>query len=59
MSPLFEITIEATEEAIINALVAGETMRGRDDHVAEGLPHARVQEILRTFHRLEERVVPR
>lgn len=59
MSPLFESTIEATEEAIINALVAGETMRGRDDHVAEGLPHSRVQEILRTFRRLEERVVPR
>ncbi len=59
MSPLFESTVEATEEAIINALVAGETMRGRDDHVAEGLPHARVQEILRTFRRLEVSALPR
>lgn len=59
MSPLFEATIEATEEAIINALVAGETMRGRDDHVAEGLPHARVQEILRAFNRLETSAIPR
>lgn len=59
MSPLFESTIEATEEAIINALVAGETMRGRDDHVAEGLPHARVQEILRAFRRFDAQTVPR
>jgi len=54
MSPLFESTVAATEEAIINALVAGETMRGRDDHVAEGLPQTRVQEILRSFRRLPE-----
>lgn len=52
MNPLFEITVEATEEAIVNALVAGETMTGRDGHSAEGLPHARVQEILRRYNRL-------
>jgi len=54
MSPLFESTVAATEEAIINALISGETMRGRDGHVVEGLPHARVQEILRQFRRLTE-----
>ena len=53
MSPLFEATVEAVEEAIVNALFAGETMRGRDDHVAEGLPVARVQAILRKYQRLK------
>jgi D-aminopeptidase len=52
MNPLFESTVEAVEEAIVNALVAGETMTGRDDHVAEALPVARVQEILRKYQRL-------
>ncbi len=54
MSPLFECVVAATEEAIVNALVAGETMTGRDGHTAEGLPHARVQEILRAHRRLAE-----
>jgi D-aminopeptidase len=52
LSPLFEITVEAVEEAIINALVAGETMTGRDDHVVEGLPLAKVKEILAKYQRL-------
>jgi L-aminopeptidase/D-esterase-like protein len=53
MSPLFESTVAATEEAIVNALVAGETTTGRDGHRIEGLPQARVQEILKKFNRLE------
>ncbi len=52
MSPLFESTVAAVEEAIVNALVAGERMTGRDDHVAEALPLPRVQEILRQHRRL-------
>lgn len=52
MSPLFESTVAAVEEAIINALVAGETVTGRDDHTVEGLPVPRVQEILKQFNRL-------
>lgn len=52
MSPLFEATIAAVEEAIINALVAGETVTGRDDHTVEGLPVARVRDILKQFNRL-------
>jgi L-aminopeptidase/D-esterase-like protein len=52
MSPLFESTVEAVEEAIINALVAGETMTGRDDHVIEAIPIPRLQEILRKYNRL-------
>ncbi|WP_414660355.1 DmpA family aminopeptidase [Horticoccus sp. 23ND18S-11] len=52
MSPLFESTVEAVEEAIINALVAGETMTGRDGHTAEGVPIPRLQEILKQYNRL-------
>lgn len=45
MNPLFEATIEATEEAILNALTAAETMTGRDGHVIEAMPHDRVREL--------------
>jgi L-aminopeptidase/D-esterase-like protein len=52
MGPLFESTVTAVEEAIINALVAGEPMTGRDDHKIEALPVPQVQDILRRFNRL-------
>jgi D-aminopeptidase len=47
MGPLFEATVGATEEAIVNALVAGRTMRGHEGHEVLGLPHERVRDILR------------
>jgi D-aminopeptidase len=47
VSPLFWAAIEATEEAIVNALVAAETMHGRDGHVAYRLPHDRLVEVWR------------
>ena len=46
MDPLYRATIEATEEAIINALVAGRTMTGRSGHVAPGLPHDQVRDLM-------------
>jgi D-aminopeptidase len=52
MSPLFESTVEAVEEAIVNVLVAGEPMKGRDDHAIDALPVARMQEVLQKFGRL-------
>jgi len=55
IDPLFLATVRATEEAIINALVAGETMKGRDDHVALGLPHDRLRAILKKYGRLVEK----
>lgn len=54
MNPLFETTVQATEEAIINALVAAETMTGRDGHKVIALPHDRLQKVLRKYHRLAE-----
>jgi D-aminopeptidase len=51
MGPLFDATIEATEEAIVNALVAAETMTGRDGITAHALPHDRLLETMARFGR--------
>lgn len=56
MNGLFEATIQATEEAIINALVAGHTLTGADGNKVYGLPHERVRQILRKYNRLESPV---
>jgi len=52
MDPLFEATVEATEEAIVNAMIAAETMVGIDNHKAVALPHDRLREVLRKYNRL-------
>jgi len=52
LDPLFEATVEATEEAIVNALVAAETMTGRDGSVAHRLPHERLVDVMRRHGRL-------
>jgi L-aminopeptidase/D-esterase-like protein len=54
ISPLFEATVQATEEAIINSMVAAQTLTGINGHTAHALPHDRVRDILRRHHRLEE-----
>ncbi len=51
LGPLFEATVEATEEAILNAMVAARTMTGRDSLVVYGLPHDRLQDALRKYGR--------
>jgi L-aminopeptidase/D-esterase-like protein len=52
MNPLIEATAHATEEAIINAMVAAETMTGRDDNVSFAIPHGRLKEALKKYNRL-------
>lgn len=47
IDPLFEAVIEATEEAILNALVAAETMVGRDGHTLYALPHDELVALIR------------
>ena len=47
--PLYEAVIEATEEAILNALCAADDMRGRDDNFAPGLPLDAVAEMMRRY----------
>ncbi len=54
MTPLFLATIEATEEAILNSLFAGETLTGRDGHKIEALPKEKVLEMLKEAGKLEE-----
>ncbi len=51
---LFEAAVEATEEAIVNTLVAAETMTGRDGFTAHRLPHDRLVEVMRAHGRLQE-----
>jgi D-aminopeptidase len=51
IDPLFMATIEATEEAVVNALIAAETMTGRDGHVAHALPHDALLEVMARFGR--------
>lgn len=46
LNTIFEAVIEATEEAVINALLAATTMRGRAGHVLHALPHDRLRELL-------------
>ena len=48
---LFDGAIEATEEAIVNALVAAETMTGRDGITAHALPHDRLLEVMARYGR--------
>ena len=52
MGALFEATVQATEEAVVNALVAAETMTGADNHKVLALPHDRLREILKKYGRL-------
>jgi len=46
LSPLFEATAEATEEAVDNSLLKAQTVRGQDGHTAEAIPIARLRAIL-------------
>jgi L-aminopeptidase/D-esterase-like protein len=52
---LFLATVQATEEAIVNALVAAETMTGADYWRFFGIPHDQLQAVLRRHGRLVER----
>ena len=52
--PLFEATVEATEEAIINALVAGRTLTGNRGNTVTAIDHGELQDVLRKHNRLIE-----
>jgi len=47
MDPLFASVVQATEEAVVNALVDNHSMTGRDNHRVEALPHDRLREIMK------------
>ncbi len=52
MTNLFQAAAEATEEAILNALTAAETMTGRQGRTVYALPHERLIEVMRRFRPL-------
>jgi D-aminopeptidase len=52
LNPLFLATVQATEEAVINAMVAAETMKGINDFEVIALPHDRLREVLKKYNRL-------
>src|SRR3984957_4923079 len=52
LDPLFLATVQATEKAIVNAMVAAETMTGIDGHTVIALPHDRLREVLKKYNRL-------
>lgn len=52
LNPIFEATVQATEEAIINAMVGAETMTGVNGHRVTALPHDRLREVLKKYNRL-------
>jgi D-aminopeptidase len=54
LDPLFLAAVQATEEAIVNAMVAAETMTGIDDHTVIALPHDRLREALKKYNRLQK-----
>ncbi len=55
ITALFEAAVQATEEAIINALIAAETMTGINGTTSSAIPHEQVSNILRKYGRLESR----
>jgi L-aminopeptidase/D-esterase-like protein len=52
INPIFEATAQATEESIVNALVAAETMTGANDVRVAALPHERLRAVLQRYNRL-------
>jgi L-aminopeptidase/D-esterase-like protein len=54
MNPIFQATVEATEEAIVNSMVAARTMTGYNGHRVFALPHDKLKAALRKYNRLSE-----
>jgi D-aminopeptidase len=52
IEPVFAATVQATEEAVINAMVAAETMTGIENHKVIALPHDRLRAVLKKYNRL-------
>jgi L-aminopeptidase/D-esterase-like protein len=51
LNPLFAATVQATEEAIVNAMVAGRDMTGFEGHTVVGLPHDELKRVLKKYNR--------
>lgn len=54
MDPVFAGVVQATEEAVVNALIDNQTMTGANNHRVEALSHDRLRELLKKYNRLQE-----
>jgi D-aminopeptidase len=52
LDPIFLATVQATEEAVVNAMVAAEDMKGINDRLVPALPHDKLREVLKKYNRL-------
>jgi L-aminopeptidase/D-esterase-like protein len=52
LNPVFAATVEATEESIINAMVAAKSMSGIENHHVSALPHDELRAVLKKYNRL-------
>lgn len=53
INPFFEAVAQATEESIVNAMIAAENMEGRDGNKVYAIPHDRLIEVLKKYNRLK------
>jgi D-aminopeptidase len=54
IDPLFQATVQAVEEAVVNAMVAAETMTGIENHRVIALPHDKLRAVLKKYNRLAQ-----
>lgn len=57
ITPLFEATTQGVEEAIINAMVAAETMEGINGNTSYRLPHEATIDVLKKYNRYQPKVI--
>lgn len=53
INPLFDAAVSATEEAIVNAMIAAETMEGINGNKVYAIPHDRLIEVLKKYNRIK------
>jgi D-aminopeptidase len=54
INPIFLATVQATEEAIINAMIAAETMTGINGNTVYAIPHDRLKQVMKKYNRLAQ-----
>jgi D-aminopeptidase len=54
LDPVFAATVQATEEAVVNAMIAAESMTGIDNHHVTALPHDQLKTVLKKYNRLNQ-----
>jgi len=58
LDPMFKATVEAVEEAIVNAMIAAETMTGIENHRVRAIDHEQLRAVLKKYNRLNQRSSP-